>query len=465
MVNTLDYVNQRQTMNIAGTTSSSSSTPASPGTPGSRPSPGTLTGGDHLYRNDNGHFTEVTHEAGIHGSAISLGLGLTVGDFNGDGYPDIYVANDFFERDYLYINQRNGTFHDELESRLHHISLASMGADMADINNDGYPDLFTTDMLPDDDYRLKTTFAFENEDVYRQKQKAGFYHQFFQNTLQLNDHNGGFQEIACYSGVNATDWSWGGLIFDMDNDGYNDIYVSNGITQDLINQDFLEFFANNMVHEMQTTGIKVELQSLLDKIPSHPLLHKAYHNDGHLHFTDQAQTWGFTHPGFANGAAYGDLDNDGDLDLVVNNINQPVSIYRNNSREQNHNHYLAISLSADDKNRFAIGSRIRAYRSSDKGGNSEILYREIMPARGFQSSMDYRQIIGLGANPHIDSLVIQWPNGATTVIDTPSIDKHLTLYQPTTTAGQAGVGMPRKAPRMVNSNHPKSQDKGMRSAA
>jgi len=403
MVNTLDYVNQRQMTTL----------------------PQNVTGGgDHLFRNDNGHFTEVTREAGIHGSAISLGLGVTVGDINGDGYPDIYVSNDFFERDYLYINQRNGTFRDELEPRLRHISLASMGADMADINNDGYPDIFTTDMLPDDDYRLKTAFSFENEDVYRLKQKAGFYQQFFQNTLQLNNGIGQFQDIACYSGVNATDWSWGGLIFDMDNDGYNDIYVSNGIAQDLINQDFLDFFANNMAREMQTTGKKVDLHALLDKIPSHPLQNKVFHNDGHLHFTDMAGSWGLSQPAFANGAAYGDLDNDGDLDLVVNNVNQPVSIYRNNSREQDHNHYLAVSLAADDKNRFAIGSSIKAYRGRD------VFYRELIPARGFQSSVDYRQIIGLGTASRIDSLVIKWPNGATTVIDTPKVDQTLTLKQP-----------------------------------
>lgn len=412
MVNTLDYVNQRQMTNLTAATY-----------PGA-PSGGTAGGGDHLFRNDNGHFTEVTHQAGIHGSPISLGLGVTVGDVNGDGLPDIYVSNDFFERDYLYINQGNGSFRDELEQWMQHTSLASMGADMADINNDGYPDIFTTDMLPDDDYRLKTTFAFETEDVYRLKQKAGFYHQFFQNTLQLNTGNGRFREIACYSGVNATDWSWGGLVFDMDNDGYNDIYVSNGIAQDLINQDFLDFFANNMASQMEATGKKPSLHNLLEKIPSHPLLNKVYHNDGRLRFTDMAKDWGFARPSFSNGAAYADLDNDGDLDLVVNNLNQPVSIYRNNSRESNHNHYLSIDLHGTGGNRFAIGGRIRLHRKD------EILYREIMPARGFQSSVDYRQVFGLGTNPHLDSLVIQWPNGATTLIDTPGIDRLLSFTQP-----------------------------------
>ena len=164
-----------------------------------------------LYRNDNGHFTEVTKKAGIHGSLISFGMGVTIGDVNNDGYPDIYVSNDYFERDYLYINQKNGTFKDELEDYMQHTSLASMGADIGDINNDGYPDIFTTDMLPDDDYRLKTTLNFDDINAYRLKEKNGFYHQFFQNTLQLNKKNGRFADIANYAGVAATDWSWGGL--------------------------------------------------------------------------------------------------------------------------------------------------------------------------------------------------------------------------------------------------------------
>ncbi len=200
-------------------------------------------GGDHLYRNDNGKFTDVSEKAGIHGSLISFGLGVTVGDVNGDNYPDVYVSNDFFERDYLYINQKDGTFKDELENCMQHVSLSSMGADLADVNNDGYPDLFTTDMLPSDEYRLKTTTSFENIDVYRLKENSGFYHQFSQNTLQLNNKNGRFMEIANYSGISASDWSWGGLFFDADNDGYSDLYVCNGINHDVTNQDFIDFFA------------------------------------------------------------------------------------------------------------------------------------------------------------------------------------------------------------------------------
>ncbi|MGZ3898157.1 MAG: FG-GAP repeat domain-containing protein, partial [Flavisolibacter sp.] len=278
-------------------------------------------GGDHLYRNDNGHFTEVTKQAGIHGTLISFGLGVSVGDINHDGYPDVFVSNDSYERDYLYINQKNGTFKDALEDYMQHISFSSMGADIADINNDGEPDLFTTDMLPLNDYRLKTTGAFDNIDIFNAKLKAGFYYQYTQNCLQLNNGNGHFSDIANYAGVAATDWSWGALMFDMDNDGWNDIYVCNGVNRDVTNLDFMNFFADETYHKMVLSGKKKEIDELLKQIPRTPLPNKAFRNDHDLRFTDMGEGWGFRDASFSNGAAYGDLDNDGDLDLVVNNVN------------------------------------------------------------------------------------------------------------------------------------------------
>jgi hypothetical protein len=347
-------------------------------------------GGDRFFRNDGGKFIDVSHDAGIHGTLVSFGLGVTVGDINGDGYPDVYVSNDFFERDYLYINQKNGTFKDELEQWLGHISLASMGADMADINNDGNAEIFTTDMLPGDDYRLKTTSSFDNIDVYRLKVKKGFYHQLMQNTLQYNNGNGRFCETGFYSGVAATDWSWGALMFDADNDGLNDIYVCNGIYRDVTDNDFIDFFANDIIQKMVLTGKKEEVDSIIAKMPSVPILNKAFKNNGNLKFSDIGAEWGFTQPSFSNGAAYGDLDNDGDLDLVINNVNQKALIYKNNSREINRHNYIGVLLKGSGDNTYAIGSKIKIYKGD------QLFYREVEPSRGFQSSVDYKQVIGSG---------------------------------------------------------------------
>lgn len=381
-------------------------------------------GGDHLFRNDNGHFTEVTQQAGIHGTLISFGLGVSVGDLNQDGYPDVFVSNDSYERDYLYINQKNGTFKDELEQRVGHTSFSSMGADIADINNDGYPELFTTDMLPDEDFRLKTLGAFDNIDLYNAKLQSGFYHQYMKNCLQLNDGKGHFMDIANYSGVSATDWSWGALMFDMDNDGLNDIYVCNGVNKDVTNLDFMDFFADDIIQKMVLTGKKDNVEEILKHIPVNPMQHKAYRNEGSLQFSDKGAAWGLTQRSFANGAAYGDFDNDGDLDLIINNENGPAFLYRNNARELNANNYIAITLKGKDRNTFAIGSWINLYAAG------QVFSRELIPSRGFQSSVDYKQIIGLGSITKVDSMVIIWPDQGYTKITQPAVNKLYTLDQP-----------------------------------
>lgn len=381
-------------------------------------------GGDHLFRNDSGHFTEVTKQAGIHGSLISFGLGVSVGDINGDDYPDVFVSNDSYERDYLYINQKNGTFKDELENWMQHVSFSSMGADIADINNDGYPDIFTTDMFPLNDYRLKTMGAFDNVDLFNAKIKSGFYYQYPVNSLQLNNRNGMFKDIARYSGVSATDWSWGALFFDMDNDGWNDIYVCNGVNKDVTNLDFMNFFADEVYHKMVLSKEKKEIDVLLKQIPRTPLPNKIYKNEGNLKFTDITTTWGFDHSGFSNGAAYGDLDNDGDLDLIVNNENQPSFVYRNNSREINKNNYVAFNLKGKDKNLFAIGSKLKLYVGD------QVIMRELVPSRGFQSSMDYRVLFGLGKIEMVDSLIVTWPNRAVTKLEKPELNRQHSIQQP-----------------------------------
>ena len=381
-------------------------------------------GGNHLFRNDHGHFTEVTKEAGIHTSLISFGLGVSVADINGDDWPDIYVSNDSYERDYLYINQKDGTFKDETDSCIEHMSMSSMGADIADINNDGYPEIFTTDMLPEDHYRLKTMGSFDNIDLFNSKIESGFSYQYPKNCLQLNNGDGKFIDIANITGVSATDWSWGALMFDADNDGYNDLYVCNGINRDVTNLDFMDFFANDVIQKMVLTGKKESVDEVVRKIPQNPLVNKVYKNLGNLQFRDIGETWGFTQPSYSNGAAYADLNNDGALDLVVNNENGPAFIYKNNSREINKNHFIGVFLKGGGKNTFAIGSKIKVYVGD------QILSREVIPSRGFQSSVDYKQVIGLGKSKKIDSMVIIWPDKSYSIYERPPIDTELILRQP-----------------------------------
>jgi hypothetical protein len=294
----------------------------------------TSGGGSRLYRHNAGKFIDVSEEAGIYGSVIAFGLGVSVSDIDNDGWCDIYVANDFFERDYLYINNHDGTFTEKLEEMIRHISLSSMGADIADLNNDGLMDIFGTDMLPDDDYRLKTTFTFEPFDFYQKKIAWGYYHQFSQNVLQLNNGFGperrmSFSEIGLLAGVAATDWSWGALIVDLNNDGLKDIFVTNGIYRDVTDQDYIAFLMQEDNIRKILQGERIDFPELIQKIPSTRLSNYAFCNKGDLTFSNEARAWGLDLPSFSNGAAYGDLDGDGDNDLVINNVNQPAFVYRN----------------------------------------------------------------------------------------------------------------------------------------
>ena len=379
--------------------------------------------GDMLMRNDNGKFVDVSEEANIYGSLIGFGLGVMVSDFNNDLYPDIYVSNDFYERDYLYINNQDGTFTEDIENWTSHLCLSAMGVDMADINNDGFADIFITDMLPDSEVRTKSVMEFEGYNVFKLKQSKDFFQQYIHNTLQLNNGNNSFSEIAHFSGVESTDWSWAGLIFDMDNDGNRDIYVTNGINHDLTDLDFVEFFANEIIQKMALTGKKEAIDSIIDKMPVTPLPNYAFKNTGDLKFKNAAEEWGLGLPSLSNGCAYGDLDNDGDLDLVVNNVNMESFVYRNNSEKKPNSNYLRIQLKGNKKNAFGIGSLVRLYH-----GNS-VMMQEQNPSRGFQSSMDYTMSIGLGNVEEIDSLRIIWPDDATQLFTNISSNQTLVLDQ------------------------------------
>ncbi|MCX2718173.1 VCBS repeat-containing protein [Lentiprolixibacter aurantiacus] len=375
--------------------------------------------GDMLLRNDNGKFVDVSEDAGIYGSLIGFGLGVMVTDINKDLYPDIYVSNDFYERDYLYINNQDGTFTEDIKNWTSHLSLSAMGIDMADINNDGHAEIFITDMLPEPEERVKSVMTFEGYDVFRLKQSKDFYQQYIQNTLQLNNGNGSFSEVAYFSGVDATDWSWAGLIFDMDNDGFRDIFITNGINHDLTDLDFVDFFANEIIQKMALTGKKESIDSIIAKMPVKPQPNYAYKNNGDITFDNANKDWGFELPSLSNGAAYGDLDNDGDLDLVVNNVNMETFIYQNLTDEQRDHNYIKMRFEGTEKNKFAIGTTALLYYGEN------IVFQELMPFRGFQSSMDYNMTIGLGTTDRIDSIRIIWPDDRTQFLKDVSVNQSL----------------------------------------
>jgi hypothetical protein len=383
-------------------------------------------GGDKLFRNDGDTFTDVSSPAGIYGSIIGFGLGITIGDVDNDNWPDVYISNDFYERDYLYLNNRNGHFREAAEEWMGHQSLSSMGADVADVNNDGNLDIFVTDMLPGDDERLKRITTFEDYNRQQLLVSRDFHYQFPRNMLHLNNGpapggGGSFSEVGALAGVHATDWSWGALLFDMDNDGLKDIFVANGINKDLTNQDFLnQLQGEETVRQFQATR-GANYKALVDDMESNPIPNYAFRNAGDLRFENKAAAWGLGKPGFSNGSAYGDLDNDGDLDLVVNNVNSPALVYRNGASQVLGHHFLRVKLEGVGKNRDGIGAKVYVHQPD------RTLYQQQMPNRGFQSSVDLTLVFGIGTASAIDSVTVVWPDDKRQVLTGVRADQSLSL--------------------------------------
>lgn len=385
--------------------------------------PDPLGGGNKFFINENGKFRDYSMEARIYRSKIGFGLGITLGDFNNDSWTDIFVSNDFFERDYLYINDQHGSFTESLTKYFQSISMGSMGADFADLDNDGSPELFVTEMLPDSLNRKKTKTIYESWNKYQLNIQNGYYHQFSRNVLQKKISEENYVEVGRLAGIAASEWSWGALLFDMNNDGRKDIFIANGIYKDLLDRDYLTYTGaednvRKIIREEEDAVVK-----LIDLMPSSESPNYAFRNDGNLSFKNVADEWGLGEPMFSSGSAYGDFDNDGDLDLVVNNINAPSVLYRNNSDSSKFKS-ISLSLSSQGKNTFAVGSEITAFCGSKK------FFSDNFVTRGFQSSVQPNVTIGLGEGvKSIDSLLIYWPDKGYSVIYNVPVNKKLNIIK------------------------------------
>jgi len=386
---------------------------------------------DQLYRNDGDTFKRVTGEAGLYNKA--WGLSAVISDFNGDGWEDIYVANDFLEPDAMYINQQDGTFKNEILNRTNHISFNSMGSDFADLNNDLSPDLLVVDMLAENYARSKENMASMSTSNFMSMVDVGYHHAYMANMLQYNTGDGHFKETGQFSGVVKTDWSWAPLIADLDNDGYKDIYISNGVYKDYTNQDF-----RRNIKALNEQGEAMSLDAVVNMLPAEKLNNYAYKNNKDLTFTKSITEWGLDDPSFSNGAAYADLDNDGDLDLVTNNIDGEAGLYRNNSTQN----FIQVALKGSKNNNLGIGAKV--YVESDEGTQLSEQYI----TRGYESSVSPILHFGLGKTSSIKKISVQWPDGLISEIENPKANQKITIDHQKASKGQLSF----------NSIHPKKEN-------
>ncbi|WP_157580841.1 VCBS repeat-containing protein [Segetibacter koreensis] len=376
--------------------------------------------GNKLYENQEGHFVDVSKKAGIYQNPLTFGLGVAISDVNKDGLQDIYVTNDYNEPDYLYINNGNGTFSDETKQRFRHLSEFSMGVDIADLNNDALPDIITLDMLPEDNRRQKLLQLQENYEAFDLMMSQNLYKQYMRNMFQLNNGDGTFSEIGRLAGISNTDWSWCPLIADFDNDGYKDIFVTTGYLRDYTNKDFLRYWGDYKVRKIIDREPML-LMDLVKAMPTTPFKNYIFKNNHDLTFSNKQADWGFDKTKMSNGAVYADLDNDGDLDLVINNINENAFIYQNMSREQSKTSYLSVQLKGKEKNTAAIGAKVVVYN------NGNVQYQEVNPNRGYLSCVSTILNFGLGDGKKVDSLKIIWPDNTAQILTNISANQKLSI--------------------------------------